>query len=168
MGGLAAGWLIEAWGGRRMGPAVRIAILFALAGAAPDLDLLIAGAHRGPSHSIGFSLIVGLVAYAATQRGLLSIALACAFASHTLLDWMATDTSPPYGGMALWPLSREYYQSDLHLFTAISRRYWLPGFWWHNTIAVLRELLVLLPVLLLVGWWRFGRGIALSADRREV
>ena len=73
-----------------------------------------------------------------------------AYASHTLLDWLGTDSSPPIGIMALWPFSRAYYESHLHVFMAISRRYWLPEFWTLNVLALGRELAILLPLALVV------------------
>jgi inner membrane protein len=154
MGGLAAGWLVESLARSETRATMPIALAFAAAGAAPDLDLLV-GAHRGPSHSLGFALIVWGLAYALTRRGLLAAALAAAYASHTLLDWMSKDTTAPIGSMALWPISRAYYESDLHLFTAISRRYWLPGFLQHNVVAILREVAIVGPVLALAAVWRF-------------
>jgi hypothetical protein len=154
MGGLAAGWLVENLARREAGTVMRVAVAFAVAGAAPDLDLLV-GAHRGPSHSLGFTIIIWGLAYALTRRGLLAAALAAAYASHTLLDWMSKDTTAPIGSMALWPFSHGYYESDLHLFTAISRKYWHPGFWQHNVFAILREVAIVAPVLVAVAWWRF-------------
>jgi inner membrane protein len=153
MGGLAAGWLVESLARRETRATVPVALAFAVAGAAPDLDLLV-GAHRGPSHGLGFAIIIWGLAYALTRRGLLAAALAAAYASHTLLDWMSKDTTAPIGSMALWPISRAYYESDLHLFTAISRQYWLPGFWRHNFFAVLREVAVVAPVLAGAALWR--------------
>lgn len=145
LGAVAAGWLASGretpW--RRAVPA---AIAFAAVGVAPDLDLLLAGAHRGPSHGIGAAALAGLAAYAATRRGRLAGGVAAAYGSHILLDWLGSDTTPPIGLMALWPIGREYYQSTLHVFGAISRRYWLPEFWVLNTRALLREVLILLPL----------------------
>jgi membrane-bound metal-dependent hydrolase YbcI (DUF457 family) len=77
-------------------------------------------------------------------------ASAIAYASHTLLDWLGTDSSPPIGIMALWPFSRDYYESSWHVFMAISRRYWLPEFWTFNLSALVRELLILVPIALVV------------------
>ena len=77
-------------------------------------------------------------------------AVMAAYASHTLLDWLGTDSSPPIGIMALWPFSSEYYESHLHLFRAISRRYWLQEFWTSNARALAGELAILLPVIALV------------------
>ena len=75
-------------------------------------------------------------------------------ASHTLLDWLGTDSTAPIGIMALWPFSREYYESSLHIFHAISRRYWLQEFWTFNLFALLRELLILGPITVLAGYAR--------------
>jgi len=147
LGGAAAGWAVA-------GPAVhrqpagiwRSGALFAALAMLPDLDLLVAGVHRGPTHSLGAAVIAGLIVGAVTRNGRMGLAGAAAYASHILLDWMGSDSSPPIGVMALWPISRAYFESSLHVFGAISRRYWLAGFWAHNAGAVIRELLILLPV----------------------
>ena len=78
------------------------------------------------------------------------MAVGCAYASHTLLDWLGSDSSPPIGIMALWPFSRDHYESQLHVFMAISRRYWLPEFWIGNLVALARELAILLPIVTVV------------------
>ena len=83
--------------------------------------------------------------------GALAIACALGYASHTLLDWLGTDSSPPIGIMALWPVSRQYFESSVHLFPAVSRRYWLPeAFWLPNLHSVLWELIILAPVTIVV------------------
>ena len=73
--------------------------------------------------------------------------MAAAFGSHVLLDWLGTDPGPPYGIMAWWPLSRDFYLSDLQLFMRVCRD-WNPACWRHNTLALLRELAILLPLTL--------------------
>jgi membrane-bound metal-dependent hydrolase YbcI (DUF457 family) len=123
----------------------RLAIFGAL-GMLPDIDLLI-GAHRGPSHSIGATLVIGLAALALTRRPGISLAAAAAYGTHTLLDWMGSDSSPPIGVMALWPLTTGFYESDAHLFYSVSRRYWMPGFVAHNLRALVWELVILVPTL---------------------
>ncbi len=126
---------------------------------APDIDLLF-GAHSGPTHGMGAALIVGALAWVLWRgRGhaggaRIACAVAAAYVSHTLLDWLGSDTSPPIGIMALWPFSRDYYESHLHVFMAISRRYWLPEFWTSNLRALARELLILLPVVGILLWYR--------------
>jgi hypothetical protein len=84
-----------------------------------------------------------------------AVGIGAAWASHILLDWLGSDTSPPIGIMALWPFSWEYYQSSLCVFDAISRRYWLRHeFFAGNLRAVLKELAILVPTLWLVSMRR--------------
>jgi hypothetical protein len=157
--GAAAGWLIAGTPGGRGQPRrgiVRDACLFGALGALPDVDLIF-GAHSGPTHSLAAAAIVSAAIVAAARsaamRPRIVTAAACfaAYASHVLLDWLATDSSPPIGIMALWPFSREHYESDLHVFMAISRRYWTGwSFVRQNAIAVARELAILLPLLAVI------------------
>jgi membrane-bound metal-dependent hydrolase YbcI (DUF457 family) len=133
----AAGW-------RQKPEPWRSGAWFALLGMLPDIDLLF-GAHSGPTHGLGAAVIVGLAAFALTRSGRIGLAASAAYASHILLDWLGSDSSVPIGIMALWPVRRTYYESDVHLFQAISRRYWMPGFWTHNLRAVMWELLILVP-----------------------
>jgi hypothetical protein len=154
LAGAAAGWAIAGSPSARGSFETarrhlwRLGAWFAGLGMLPDVDLLLT-AHRGPTHSMAAALIVGLAALGLTRRGRLGLAAAAAYATHPLLDWLGSDTSPPIGIMALWPLSQAYFQSDVHLFSAISRRYWMAGFWEHNLRAIGWELVVLLPPVLL-------------------
>jgi LexA-binding, inner membrane-associated putative hydrolase len=149
--GAVTGWLIDPQPARVSGRLV----LYAALGMAADLDLLV-GAHSGPTHGLGAAMIVGVATWIVLQlRGASSdvrtaCASAIAYASHTLLDWLGTDSSPPIGIMALWPFSRGYYESSWHVFLAISRRYWLPEFWTFNLYALARELLILVPIALVL------------------
>ncbi len=152
MGGLAAGWLVSSPSLRSRG--FPDAAWFAAAGMAADLDLLV-GAHSGPTHSLGATALVGLVTYLLRRRWRFTAAVSLAYASHILLDWLGSDSAPPIGIMALWPFTREYYESSLHVFHAVSRRYWLPDFWHLNVRAVVRELTVLVPVVAVIAC--FGR-----------
>lgn len=127
-------------------------VLYAVVGIAPDLDLL-AGSHSTYTHSIGAVGLVFLAAFAVSRRSRVAAAIAAAWASHLLLDWLGSDTSPPIGIMALWPFSREHYQSSLNVFEAISRRYWLPEqFVWWNLKAALKEVLILGPLAGISYW----------------
>jgi inner membrane protein len=158
LAGIAAGWAV-APAERARASVLRRAALYGLVAAAPDLDLL-AGAHSGPTHGLGVALIVGGIAWwflrsrRAASAPRIACAIAIAYATHTLLDWLGTDTSPPIGIMALWPFSRDYYESHLHVFMAISRRYWLPEFWTYNLRALARELLILVPIVGIVICYR--------------
>lgn len=133
---------------------------FALLGMAPDLDLLV-GLHSMYSHSVGAVLIVLLLTRVVTGGWRWAVAASLAYGSHLVLDWLGHDTTPPIGIMALWPVTSEYYQSDLHLFLPISRRYWVPGFVAHNLTAMAREVLCLGPLAFLA-YWRLTR----VADKR--
>jgi inner membrane protein len=152
---VAAGWVVDPPRAGDRSAAWKRAALFAAAGVAADLDLIV-GAHSGPTHSLGAAAIAGVVAWVCLRGigwrggGITACAIALAYASHTLLDWLGADSSPPIGIMALWPFSRDYYESQVHVFLAISRRYWLPEFWASNARALAGELVILLPLAALV------------------
>lgn len=165
LAGAAAAWLIQP-PARRAGRLdtprlLRQATVFAAIAALPDLDLLW-GQHSGPTHGLGAAVIVGFIAWVAVQQqgweGMpgwrIGLAAGAAYASHTLLDWLGSDTSAPIGIMALWPLSREHFESDFHVFMAISRHYRREGFLQQNVMAVTRELALLVPVVAVVLWTR--------------
>ena len=158
LGAAAAGWAV-APPVSRLDRAVifRQGIWFALLGMFPDLDLLW-GLHRGPTHSVGAALIVGLAVAAATNNVRLGAASGCAYATHALLDWLGADSSLPVGIMALWPLTWEYYQASTPIFDSVWRRNETPDFWWHNIIALGKELLILVPA----AWaaWRIAGRLA--------
>ena len=180
LAGVAAAWLIQPPLPSPGRPSARLlphALIFGAIAAAPDLDLLW-GNHSGPTHGLGAALLAGLAAWVlvrmyrwgsvpAWRAGLVA---AAAYGSHTLLDWMGRDTSAPIGIMALWPVSREYFESDLHVFMAISRRYWQDGFLAQNLAAVTREVLILAPILAVVmvvrGWTSTG-GRGLDSNYRR-
>lgn len=150
LGGIATGCLLN---GRQVPATTRqvLALVFAAAAMAPDLDLLV-GTHRGPSHSIGAAALAGVAALALTRQPRFALAIAAAWVTHPLLDCMGRDTTPPLGAMALWPFSREYYLLPVQPFGAISRRYWLVESWFHNARAIGIELVVLGPPAA-VAWW---------------
>jgi membrane-bound metal-dependent hydrolase YbcI (DUF457 family) len=144
----------------------RQGLIFAALGMLPDLDLLLPVEHRTVSHSLTAAVIVGSIAAAFTRHGRFGLAAGAAYATHVLLDWLGTDTSPPVGIMALWPFSRAYYESRVHMFHAVSRRFPTRGFWVQNTRALLRELLVLGPPAVLAGWRRLGQAARLRSAQR--
>lgn len=156
LAGVAAGWMVVPPRGDRRRVAA-LALFCAVAAVAPDVDLAFS-AHSGPTHGLGAAAVAGLIVYGvwtALARTTVTparaaVAAAAAYASHTLLDWLGSDSSPPIGIMALWPVSGAYYESPLHVFRAISRRYWLPEFWTANVIAIGQELAILLPLVVLV------------------
>ncbi len=131
-------------------------VAFGLTAVLPDLDLL-TSVHRGPTHGVGSAAIAGIVGWAVwplvdverrspRERLRFAVAIAAAYATHILLDWLSADTSAPVGLMALWPFSRRYYEPPLHLFLSVNRRYWLLNAWMANIRAVALELLILVPL----------------------
>ena len=143
LGGICAGWHA---GGRQN---LRDAAVLAAVAIAPDLDLFL-GDHRAISHSVGAAAAAGLIALVATRQPRWAMAVALAWGSHVLLDWLSNDTRPPFGVMALWPFDDRYYKAAIEIFPPVSRRYEQSRFWIYNLRAVATELLLLLPFTLLV------------------
>ena len=157
---VAVGCLVQRTmaGGRLRG---RDVMLFGALGVAPDLDLLV-GMHSGPTHGIGAAVLAASLAWlpldlvcTSSDRRRLALACALAYASHILLDWLGTDSSPPIGIMALWPFSQAYFESSLHVFPAVSRRILQPElFWTQNSRALFWEVVILGPVAACSIAWR--------------
>ena len=160
LGGIAAGWIVAPPRDRSVAGTLRSGALFAALALVPDVDLLL-DQHQGPTHSLGAALIAGLAVGAFTRQGRLGAAAACAYATHILLDWLGADTAPPFGIMALWPVTREHYLSRVDLFLGVLRR---------NRRGILvvqpevdaRELLILAPVAWLVFQLRVRPALAES------
>jgi membrane-bound metal-dependent hydrolase YbcI (DUF457 family) len=126
-----------------------------------DLDLLV-GLHSRYTHSIGAVLLTLAVTLWWTRRRgraalSVSVAVAASYGSHVLLDWLAQDTSPPLGVMALWPFDSSFFLSPVHVFLRISREYWLAAAWTQNVVSVARELLILVPLAWAVARFRLRR-----------
>ena len=158
LGAVAAGFAASRStpaGPRTRGP-WREAALFAAVGLLPDLDLAV-GLHSQYTHSIGAVVVAFALTWLFTRGRSVrfALAVALAYATHPLLDWLGQDGTLPYGVMLLWPLDTGFYHSGLDLFTGISRRYWLPGFLVHNLAAVAREVAILGPLAL--GAWFLRR-----------
>ena len=123
-----------------------------LCGALPDIDFVF-GLHSGVTHSVGATVVVGLVG-AWWGRGVplrcgAAVALSAAYGSHVLLDWLGSDTVAPLGVMALWPFSIDYYLSDQQWFLSVCREYRVASCWWHNLLGITREVLLMGPTALL-------------------
>ncbi|HUE85665.1 MAG TPA: metal-dependent hydrolase [Vicinamibacterales bacterium] len=126
----------------------------ALAACLPDVDFAW-GRHNMETHSVGFALGLGAATLAWRRSARVGLAGTLAVGTHVLFDWLGSDDSPPLGVMALWPFSSEFFFADVWLFAAISRRYWQPWFIEQNTLAILRELAILLPIVVAT-WWLAG------------
>lgn len=132
--------------------------VLALVACLPDLDFLW-GRHNAETHSLGAALLAGAAALAWTRgrQPRLALAVTMAWCTHVLFDWLGADDTPPLGVMALWPATDAYYFAHAYVFDAISRRHWLPGFLQHNVMAVMREVLLLAPVVAALAYVRRRR-----------
>jgi LexA-binding, inner membrane-associated putative hydrolase len=153
LGGIAAAWPLVPERTRRA------ALIVAATAIAPDLDLLV-GTHRAASHSVGAAAIAGLVMAIVARRDRLRWggAVALAWLSHVLLDWLSNDTRPPIGIMALWPFTHDYYKAAVEIFPPVSRRYWESRFWLYNLRALVVEVCVLGPIAWAITWRGRRRG----------
>jgi membrane-bound metal-dependent hydrolase YbcI (DUF457 family) len=137
--------------------------------AAPDLDLLVHGAHRTATHSVTAMLLVTIVAAAVTGQvtslgasrfgghARWRVALLCglSYGSHLLLDWLAADNYPPRGIQLLWPFSSRWFISDLDLFRQTARQeFFTAPIIRQNLVAVAQEGLILLPILAVLAYAR--------------
>jgi membrane-bound metal-dependent hydrolase YbcI (DUF457 family) len=164
LGGVIAGLLVAPPPTTPTGPAptwrqhLRVPLLLGLVACLPDLDFLW-GRHNFETHSIGAAAAAGLLVLTWTRgrNWRLAFAVAVAWSSHVLFDWLGSDDSPPIGVMALWPFSDAFYFADAWLFDAISRRPWRDDFWSQNLIAVAKEIGMLAPPVLALAYWRRRR-----------
>ena len=124
-------------------------VLCALAGVLPDIDFAWGG-HSRQTHSLGAAIIAGLIVLAWKRSPRLALAVALSWSTHVLFDWLGSDDTPPLGVMALWPVNSTFYFAHAYLFEAISRRYWLDNFVTHNAWAVIKEVLMLGPLVAIV------------------
>lgn len=141
------------WG---LGLGAWAASLVTLAAVAPDIDFAWGG-HNRQTHSLGAALIAGAIVFAWKRNPRLALAVTLSWSTHVLFDWLGSDDTPPLGVMALWPLNSNFYFANAFIFEAISRRYWLDNFITHNAWAVIKEVLILGPVLFIAFRWRARR-----------
>ncbi len=110
--------------------------------------------HHGMTHSVGAMAAFGLILFTARwiwKRSFPHVsimALTAVYGSHLLIDWLTADFVPPIGATFLWPFSTEYFHSPFPIFLNIERRHvWQWPILVHNLVAVLRECMLLLPLL---------------------
>lgn len=116
--------------------------------------------HHGFTHSIGASFIVGFLFagyFFWCQRQFLApfFFAASAYSSHIFLDFFTVDTSLPHGIPMFWPVSSEYFISPIAVFSDVRRSFSMGTFFQslfvtHNSWTVLREIVILGPLLLIV------------------
>jgi len=156
---VATGWAVAGVARENRRALVKQTAILAGLAMAADLDLLF-GAHSGPTHSIGAAAIAGIVAAIARwpiARTRLAIGLVAflAWATHPLMDALAPDTSAPYGVMAFWPFSTNYYLTGLSVFMPIWRYPISARAITHDILAIGREILILAPITYIA--WKVGK-----------
>jgi len=153
LGGLTVGLIALGPRPRTTAPLSTPLVLACMAAAAaPDVDFLW-NRHSMETHSVGAALIAGLVAWVMTRQWRWAVAVALAWATHPLFDWLGSDDGPPLGVVALWPWSHEYFFGELYVFDSIGRNMRDPNFWPSNLRAVVKEVLLLGPGVAGLLWW---------------
>ena len=151
--GHALAGLATAWAGGRLHLRVwGLAVSCAILAAAPDLDLLLPGAHRTFTHSIVAAVIVTIIAIVVTGKvtGKVDVrtGLLCgaAYGSHLLMDLLGADPNPPSGIQLLWP-ARVWVISPWTMFPGTERRHMLTVESFETNVkAVLVECAVMIPI----------------------
>ncbi len=164
IGHALAGLAVAGIAGRQNRPRPVHVVVLVFCAVAPDLDLLLrlvdgVNHHRGPSHSLGMAVIVATLGLALVRLrpGLPGgLAMGAAWASHVLLYYLGIDTVKPFGEMALWPFSREFFIAPAPLFYDVPRSFTAEAIR-HNLTAVAIEVAVLAPVVWLSFAGRFRK-----------
>lgn len=129
--------------------------------------------HHLATHSLAAALLYALLlALLASRFGMpvLKTALFAgfAYASHLLLDYFTVDAGEPFGMLLWWPLSDLFYISDTPFFQPVEHGNFGDGnlkvislfLSPVNLLAVVIEVAVLAPAVVLSWWW--------SARRRKL
>jgi membrane-bound metal-dependent hydrolase YbcI (DUF457 family) len=146
--------------GRRMILSIGTAFVV---GTLADADFLIAYFSTAPylrhhyfSHSIPFAIVFTLFCWLFLKSirfknaGRATAVLGAAYSSHLLLDYFADDGSRPYGIPLLWPFSNRHFIAPFDIFLSIHRGEFSDLFSLHNVMAILIEVGVLAPIVLLL------------------
>ena len=131
-------------------------------GSMADADFLVAYYTKIPelqhhffSHSISFTLAIGVVTYLLLKVLIHSavfrtaLLLMAAYGSHLSLDYFTHDGSPPIGIPLFWPMTDRHMVAPVEVFLSIHRGSIQALFGSHNFMALFREVLVLGPLALL-------------------
>jgi len=135
----------------------------------PDMDILpglVLGDprsfHHQGMHSLLAVALCGLaIALVAGRRKLnklrWGIWAAGLYGSHIFMDLLVNDPKPPFGAQVLWPFSQNYFISPVTPFASFEYFHTTKGMLYslfspHNLTTVLREILLLAPLIALVLW----------------
>ena len=116
--------------------------------------------HRWLGHSGLWAALAGLTVWLIWRRSAPQLprwalpVLLTAALSHVLADYSDADTRPPFGILALWPFYDGFVIAAHPLFLSLEKSSLAAVFSWHNVRAVAHELLVTLPPLLAVMFYK--------------
>lgn len=116
--------------------------------------------HRWLGHSAVWAALASVVTWLIWRRTtshvprwalpvLLSIAL-----SHIVADYFDEDNRAPYGILALWPFSDQFLISTHPVFLSLKKSSITDVFSWHNLRTLAHEILLTLPPLLVVVFYK--------------
>lgn len=133
----------------------------------PDLDFLpgvfsgdINAFHHGYTHTLGWIVLVsaGLWLLRRAWGGRVGVRwfslLFLLLGTHLLADWVTADGRAPYGIMALWPFSDEYWICPVSVFDRLQKADWSEVFRLYNFRTAGREVLITAPLAAAVMWWK--------------
>lgn len=124
--------------------------------------------HQWFTHSLGFAFLVGLAGalfyrwwqsqspWETVQKqsrfGWCGIFIGLAVLSHVVLDLLTLDTTPPQGMMLFWPFDQNHYDVRWDFFLSsrrdnVSTTFFSSLVSWYNFKIVLRELLIMAPIV---------------------
>lgn len=150
--------------------------IFLFIGIFPDLDFLPgliletpSRFHHGFTHSLFFGIIIGTITgllYSKLKRKHwlnYSIVFSGTYFAHLLADFFGVDTSFPFGEQLFWPLWQAYVLSPISIFSDVYRSsnstdFFISMFNMHNLKAVVIELIICIPILLLINFKNVYRG----------
>ena len=138
-----------------------------IAANACDLDYLpglLVGApnsmHRWLGHTAIWAALAGVIIWLIWRRAApklprwaLPVLLAAAL-SHIVADYYDEDTRAPFGILALWPFYNGFVISSHPLFLSLEKSSFAGVFSWQNVRAVAQELLMTLPPLCAVMFYK--------------
>jgi hypothetical protein len=111
--------------------------------------------HHYFTHSIPFTLLIGLIAYPILKWILkisrpfrMSAILTAIYGSHLFLDYFTHDGSVPIGIPLLWPFTHKHFMAPIEIFMSIHRGGMENLFGAHNMEAIIREFFITAPIAL--------------------
>jgi membrane-bound metal-dependent hydrolase YbcI (DUF457 family) len=120
--------------------------------------------HHGVTHSFGVALVVGFLLGIYFYFGQHQFWAPFGFAtvvyfSHVFLDYLTIDPSRPAGVPIWWPISSKYFISPIAVFSDVRKdssttTFLQSLFVTHNGITVLREIIILGPLVVVVMFFK--------------